>query len=432
MDKQPTMYCLIDYEDEYVQPVILNALKRNFESSCCKCIKAISDYPSFGAPLLQWLQYENIDFELAFHHRNHVINSYVIRKALIRKHYLSNTIAHWIAKSPNSALKRHWKTGVEFELDYAEFLDDALVEAFELRESFEKNAGREPSEREWWILKAGMSDRGQGIRLFSTFEELEAIFEEWEQDEPSDEEKFTVDDEQHDEVDQLDTIRNSSATNEEPGDGYGTMTSQLRHFIAQPYIHPPLLLSSSRKRKFHIRVYILAVGALSVYVYKPMLALFATQPYAAPWETQELRSHLTNTCLQGSNVREDSVKAFWDLEGLSQKHKEDIFNQICKVTGEVFEAAARVSSINFQPVPNAFEIFGLDFLVDTEYTAWLLEVNSFPDFRQTGEDLKGIIEGLFDDVVKIAIKPMFELDENAQRQENTNMERVLDIDLGLR
>lgn len=431
MDKQPTVNCLINYEDEYVQPLILKALKGNLEPSSCKYIKAISDCPSFGTPLLQWLQYENIDFELALHHRNHVVNSYVIRKALIRKHYLSNTIAHWIAKNPNSILKSHWKTGVEFELDYAEFLDDALVEAFELRESFEKNEGREPSEREWWILKAGMSDRGQGIRLFSTFEELEAIFEEWEQDEPSDEE-LADDDEQYDEADLPDTIRNSSTSNKDLEDGYGTMTSQLRHFIAQPYIHPPLLLSSSGKRKFHIRVYVLAVGALSVYVYKPMLALFAAQPYAAPWETQELRSHLTNTCLQGSNVREGSVKAFWDLEDLSQKQKEEVFNQICKVTGEVFEAAARVSSINFQPIPNAFETFGLDFLVDMEYTTWLLEVNSFPDFRQTGDDLKGIIEGLFGDVIKIAIKPMFELDEDTRHQENTSMERVLDIDLGLR
>ena len=430
MAERPAVYALIDYEDVYVQPLILKALERSVEASSFKYISDISDWPSLGAPLLQWLQYENIDFELALRHTNHLVNSYVIRKALIRKHYLSNTIAHWVAKNPDSILKQHWRTGVEFELDYAEFLDDALVEAFELRESFEKNKGKEPSEREWWILKAGMSDRGHGIRLFSTFEELEAVFEEWEQDEPSDEEGGVVDDAHNHEAKRSDNGRNSSTTGGEPEDGYGIMTSQLRHFVAQPYIHPPLLLPSSGKRKFHVRVYVLAVGALSIYVYKPALALFASQPYKAPWESQELRSHLTNTCLQGSNVREGSVKGFWDLEDLSQKQKEEIFTQICKVTGEVFEAAARVSPTNFQPFPNAFEIFGLDFLVDMECTAWLLEVNSFPDFGQTGDSLKGIIEGLFGEVANIAIKPIFELSKDVEHREK--MEKVLGLDLGRR
>ena len=42
------------------------------------------------------------------------------------------------------------------------------------------------------------------------------------------------------------------------------MTSQLRHFIAQPYIHPPLLLQSKGGRKFHIRAYVLAVGGTTI------------------------------------------------------------------------------------------------------------------------------------------------------------------------
>ncbi|TIA48652.1 hypothetical protein D6C83_04991, partial [Aureobasidium pullulans] len=42
---------------------------------------------------------------------------------------------------------------------------------------------------------------------------------------------------------------------DEEDEGNGVMTSQLRHFIAQPYIHPPMLLPApfaSADRKFHI------------------------------------------------------------------------------------------------------------------------------------------------------------------------------------
>ena len=113
--------------------------------------------------VLQITPYEAIDFEFAAAHaQTCLVNSYMIRKALIRKHFLSTTVDHWVAKKASSPLKQHVKRSEPFELDYAEFLDDALVEAFDLGESLGRNADREASERQWWILKPSMSDRGYG------------------------------------------------------------------------------------------------------------------------------------------------------------------------------------------------------------------------------------------------------------------------------
>ncbi|TID24936.1 putative tubulin--tyrosine ligase C12B10.04 [Venturia nashicola] len=422
---------LVDYEDPYVQPLILSTLKSSLPSASYALIDSISEKASTPGPILQFRSYEAIDFELALEKDDCLINAYVIRKALIRKHYLSTTIANWVVKHPDSVLKKHFRPAVDFELDYAEFLDDALVEAFELRESFEKNADLEPRDREWWILKPGMSDRGQGIRLFSTEKELQSIFEEWEVDEqPDDEDKEAQDS-------AIDTIPGLDISEKTKKSDY-VITSQLRHFIAQPYIHPPLLLPSSENRKFHIRTYVLAVGALQVYVYKPMLALFATEPYAPPWEDTDLKAHLTNTCLQETGEREGSVRLFWELEDampdsalLKEPWKEDVFSQICAITGEVFEAASRGMMVHFQTLPNAFELFGLDFMVDKHGTSYLLEVNAFPDFKQTGDDLKQIIEDLFADVVEVAIKPFFAI-EGGKPQGTATMHSVLDIDLGRR
>lgn len=423
---------LVEYEDAYVQPLLLSTLKSSLPSDSYKLIEPISENstPTLG-PLLQFRSYEAIDFEFALEKSDCLINAYVIRKALIRKHFLSTTIANWVVKHPDSVLKKHFKPAVDFELDYAEFLDDALVEAFELRESFEKNADLEPRDRDWWILKPGMSDRGQGIRLFSTEEELRSIFEEWEVDEPSDDEDEEA---QNPTVDAMAGLEISGETT---NSDY-VITSQLRHFIAQPYIHPPLLLPSSENRKFHIRTYVLAVGALRVYVYKPMLALFATEPYAPPWENDDLKAHLTNTCLQETGEREGSVRLFWDLDEAlptfvnpKGSWKDDVFSQICAITGEVFEAASRGMMVHFQPLPNAFELFGLDFMVDEHGVSYLLEVNAFPDFKQTGDDLKMVIEGLFTDVVEVAIKPFFAI-EGEKSAGTETMHSVLDIDLGRR
>lgn len=460
-----TIYALIDYEDAYVQPLILAALKTQLPAASYQLISSLSDLPSPTSRLLQFVQYEGIDFDqLVSHSSTSLANAYVIRKALIRKHYLSTTISNWTTKYPDSVLKRHVKPSVEFEVDYAEFLDDALVEAWDLKESWGRGEGKEEGEREWWILKPGMSERGQGIRLFSSEEELTGIFEEW--DPASDDEEEENEDVRSDRgLPSSTCVPTREHREAESEEGKGIITSQLRHFVAQPYIHPPLLLypptSSSNPsdpaethvlRKFHIRTYVLATGALKVHVYRPMLALFAAKPYAAPTSAnseEELRTHLTNTCLQDTNEREGSVGSFWQLpddipsqSGAAGKNgipivaakswKDDVFAQICSITGRVFEAAARGMSIHFQPLPNAFELFGLDFMVgieeDGSLNTWLLEVNAFPDFRQTGDELKDMVGDLFKGVVNVGIAPFFGINQ----VENDDMVKVLDVDLGRR
>ncbi|KAI4711206.1 hypothetical protein J4E89_003771 [Alternaria sp. Ai002NY15] len=465
------IYALINYEDPYVQPLIIAALKKRLPNSSYSLISSPSQLPSPSSRLLQWVQYESIDFDhLMSNPSTTLSNAYIIRKALIRKHYLSTTISNWITKYPDSVLKRHVKPSVEFEVDYAEFLDDALVEAWELKESWSRNesleGGEEKREREWWILKPGMSERGQGIRLFSSEEELVGIFEEWDPESDDEEEEEEEGDARSDADD------DKRKDEKEKEEGNGIITSQLRHFIAQPYIHPPLLLSPpsststlspspstpSPLRKFHIRTYVLATSALQVYIYRPMLALFAARPYVPPWDVvlqtdrdEAMRAHLTNTCLQESGDREGSVGLFWDLpDSLPAQPdlgsvklesepdwKDKVFSQIKETTGATFEAAARGMSIHFQPLPNSFEIFGLDFMVgiepDGQLNTYLLEVNAFPDFRQTGSELSGMIEGLFEGVVNRGVVPFFGVEgEGEGEKRDDGMVKVLDIDLGRR
>ncbi|KAF1978701.1 TTL-domain-containing protein [Bimuria novae-zelandiae CBS 107.79] len=453
------IYALIDYEDAYVQPLLLAALKKHISPSRLILLSHFSSLPSKSSPVLQWLQYESINFpHLLQHTRTSLANAYVIRKALIRKHYLSTTVAHWVVKHPESVLARHVKPSVEFEVDYAEFLDEALVEAWELRESWGRGG-------EWWILKPGMSERGQGIRLFASEEELTSIFEGWDPESDDEEEDGDGDgdgDVRSDAGSTGESEKIGSSAEEKAGEGGGIVTSHLRHFVAQPYIHPPLLLcppsaaQEQELRKFHIRTYVLATGALQVYVYRPMLALFAARAYIPPSEAnlqdnpeEALRAHLTNTCLQETGEREGSVALFWNLpEEIPEQPsftpalsadphwKDTVFAQICAVTSEVFEAAARGMSIHFQPLPNAFELFGLDFMVgverDGELRTWLLEVNAFPDFRQTGEECKGMVEGLMDGVVRVAVAPFFGDGKREGESGAEGLVQVLDMDLGRR
>lgn len=519
----PAFSALVDYEDSYVQPLILAALQTQLPPEVFTLLDpATSPLPTTA--FLQFRSYETLDFTHALTGAPpQLINAYIIRKALIRKHYLAHTIHAWVTKHPSSPLKRHFAPAVDFELDYAEFLDEALLEAYELREAFARNEGKSLAEREWWILKPGMSDRGQGIRLFSTEAELTRIFEGWddasEEEEDGDYEPGSSSSSSSDDDDEDDD--DSSSTDNTPPKSTNTegiTTSHLRHFIAQPYIHPPLLIPTApyNNRKFHIRTYVVAASALRVYVYSHMLALFASKAYTPPWEgmategendgdgeevlLQRMRDiHLTNTCIQPhSQSQSKSQSQFSQVEDKDSIHLltslplpttilESITAQINTIVEHLFRAAV-AHPTNFQPLPQAFEIFGVDFLVSEngaaaesweaavdssngskessakastdsaadnpeENTAdgdkegeekgprvWLLEVNAFPDFGQTGLELREkVVGGLFGGVVREAVGPYFGVsatkDEEGCEEEEEGRGRlvkVLDVDMGRR
>lgn len=438
------VFAIVDYEDAYVQPIILSALQSLIPPNRLRLLspdpsQSLAEKVSNGAKVLQIRAYESIDFDHASANpATSLVNSYVIRKALIRKHFLSTTVDHWVAKNPASPLRGHVKASEPFEVDYAEFLDDALDETFDLRASLQRNGGGgegslEADKREWWILKPSMSDRGQGIRLFSTMEELQGIFDGWEAEMPSSDDEDEEDD--------------GNGAGADGDDRDGITTSHLRHFVAQPYIHPPLLLPECGNRKFHIRTYVLCVGALKVYVSRSMLALFAGRAYSAPWEKKNsggagdddqgddegyLDAHLTNTCIQGPKADAGSVRRFWDVPGLENAAKDDIFAQVCTVTGEVFEAAAKAMMVHFQPLGFAFEVFGLDFLVDAAGRAWLLEVNAFPDFKQTGDDLRDVVAEFWEGAVSKGVAPFVGAGSVNDSGQGDGMVLVRDVDLGRR
>lgn len=385
---------------------------------------------------------------------------------------------------------------VGFEVDYAEFLEEALVEAWELRGSLEGNVDGggggegggdgEKREREWWVLKPGMSDKGDGVRLFWSEEGLRGIFEGWEEDEEEDEEEEDDDDDEkdEDEDDPITATTNASHTTPppppppppppNPNPPNPIITSHLRHFIAQRYIARPLLLPSLGNRKFHIRSYVLAVGALRVYVFREMLALFARKPYVAPPsggdgdghgdEELDLGVHLTNTCLQSDKDKDKDreeeeeeggsaiVIPFWSLPPptttttttptpTTHHPHTPIHTKITHLTSHLFLAAATTQSLNFQTLPNAFEVFGLDWLVDEDAKVWLLECNAFPDFAASGEGEggKGVVGRFWGAVVGVLVGEgegeggvLGGLREGGKGGEVEGMEKVLDVDLGRR
>ncbi|GAA5834459.1 hypothetical protein JCM9279_004322 [Rhodotorula babjevae] len=408
------------------QAYVVSSLRRAFARQLPDWTLVDSPAADGSKPDLQWSDYDELDWDLAMDDRT-LLNSYAIRKALIRKSNLAHTIALYLSKNPDSPLRRAAPPTFHFTCSFADELDELLMDdLYEVEQSFA--AAEQGGEAKWWILKAALADKGNGIRLFNSRETLEEIFQEFEPE--SDEEDEDEDDEE-----------GEGEGNERPEQSRAVMfgantrvdATQLREWVIQEYATSPLLLdpspsSNSSGTKFHLRVYVVAVGGLAVYVHHPFLALFASSPYTSPSDTVDesgafdLSAHLTNTCLQTSVLGEQAptisvstLQGMYDKVILGGAHEGEKLGEerigrieegVREAVREVFKAAVGAGS-SFQALPNAFEIFGVDFLVDSEFQVSLLEINACPDFGQTGAELQSVIDHLFACTIDVAVKPFF-------------------------
>jgi tubulin--tyrosine ligase len=68
--------------------------------------------------------------------------------------------------------------------------------------------------------------------------------------------------------------------------------------------------------------------------------------------------------------------------------------------------------LNHKPLPNAFELFGVDFMVTCENSKLLLhllEINSEPAIELTGARLTWILEDLFVGIARVAVGPRLDM-----------------------
>lgn len=181
-----------------------------------------STRPQSFSKLIQWSSYDEIDHALT-HSDHHDVqvrsSSYVIRKALIRKHFLSRCIHSYLVKNSDSVLRTAVPMTWEIEISFADELDDLWAdELWDLSDVLDRLIASPETDDRWWILKPGMADRGMGIRLFNSKDSLRRVLDEFDED-------YSGGEGGGDDDDPL-----SRAT---AHDNTSVVISQLRHFVIQ-------------------------------------------------------------------------------------------------------------------------------------------------------------------------------------------------------
>jgi tubulin---tyrosine ligase len=86
-----------------------------------------------------WLEYEDLNFEKLIHSSKVFINSFCIRKGLIRKAQLAYNIQKYIRKKPDSCLVKYVPETFIFEIDYLDYFDEAMSDIYEVDIDLAKN-----------------------------------------------------------------------------------------------------------------------------------------------------------------------------------------------------------------------------------------------------------------------------------------------------
>ncbi|XP_060575183.1 probable beta-tubulin polyglutamylase isoform X1 [Ruditapes philippinarum] len=334
---------------------------------------------------LKWVQCKStIDYS-SFREGNQLVNHIPNSQLLTNKLGLLNSLKSYerITLSTKGRLPRLKMT--EFHPETYR-LDDKTD-----REEFLRTY----KESEIWICKPTGLNQGKGIFLIRSRKEVDEILNEQEQ---------------------------KKQQSKKPG-------LPVMNRIVQRYITNPLLLEG---RKFDVRAYMLIASTV------PFLILFhqgyvrlCCHEYEA--DNMDLGRHLTNQFVQKKNPNYEELKesTAWSMDRFNQYVNENVrpdcpveieedwvYNTFTKQMQKIMIHLFNSVKHRLQSRIGYFDLFGLDFMVDTNMKIYVIEVNTNPALTCNCEALQGVIPGVVEETLYLAIecfekskrnKPLFPL-----------------------
>ncbi|CAD8152033.1 unnamed protein product [Paramecium pentaurelia] len=221
-----------------------------------------------------------------------------------------------------------------------------------------------------WLLKPADWNRGEGVHVFNTLEEVETLIKSY---------------------------------------YYGKGNYECKEFVIQKYIERPLLLGG---RKFDIRCWVLITHEMHYFLFKE--AYIRTSGATFSLENKDRYIHLTNNAVQKNAQNygqfEDgnqlSLKRF-QKQLDEQETKYDFRKDGWPKIKEIVKLTLNSTKLNKRNRKYGMQILGYDFMIDENLKLWLIEVNANPCIEESSNLLKMLIPRMLDDAFILTIDKVF-------------------------
>ena len=249
-----------------------------------------------------------------------------------------------------------------------------------------------------WLLKPSGFNRGRGICVFSSLEQLKEL------------------------IDGYQELARAHLRNEKPKVKNEQLKIPSLKFVIQKYIERPLLIN---KRKFDIRMWVLVTQEMQGYLYTQGYLRTSSEEFTL--DKDSLGSeyvHLTNNAVQKNGP---SYGQFEDGNQLSFSYFQDYLTAAYPNSGVTLEStflprirdlvhtsltSVLSTQVQFKLNPHrrkvCFELFGYDFIVDEAMKVWLIEVNTNPCLELSSPLLEQLIPNMLDDMLKLTVDKVFQ------------------------
>lgn len=189
---------------------------------------------------------------------------------------------------------------------------------------------------------------------------------------------------------------------------FGSCPSNTKK-IAQKYITQPFLIDS---KKFDFRAY-LVIASMDplIVLYHDGYIKLSVEKYNLT--SDDLAVHLTNTNIAKNKAKEMGMEdeimqeQSWNFNKFNHymKEKHNVDDKwIENIRKEIKRVMMHMIAMNIDKLsrhPQVFEMFGFDFILDSDMKLWYLETNLSPSIAATSDDKKAVNEKMFTKLIDI-------------------------------
>ena len=205
--------------------------------------------------------------------------------------------------------------------------------------------------------------------------------------------------------------------------------------LIQKYIENPLLYKG---RKCDIRIWVLLTHQMKVFLFKEGHLKTCSVEYDL--NSNNAFTHITNYSFQkynsnfqkfekGNEVPFYEFQKFIDKEypEKNYKLKKDLMKQIKEIISLTMRSGK--DKINKNGRSHQFEIFGYDFMLDSDFNVFLIEINTNPGLEISSPWIQIVVPRMLDDALRLTVdkvfEPMYDFNKNYKGNYTEEQKKLL-------